>query len=312
MYNDERKRMYLEEKGELIDTPLNILTTRFNQVQEMEENLGKDVADFTGYELMEFYKRRNFTALDTLIVTDSLMSDYTDWCISKNLVKDGQNHHIELTNDILGMCLNKVKGQKRYLNREQLVSYLEKGNNGKMLNNPVDQFVMLALFEGIKGNDFEDLYSLKMADFNGNVVSLESGRKFTVSDRLIEYARKANDLYEYYPLTIADNMLVRPLRGDGIVKEYCNTSEDADAFRKGRRIYTKVKLILSWLDLDMEISANTLYESGRLQFIRERSAELNMTPKEYLAKTETDSEYTSRYKKLNRSVYWRKYSEYLE
>lgn len=311
MYNEERKLRYLEEKAKTVDTPQDILITRFKQVEEMEEKLQKDVSDFTAYELMEFYKRRNFAALDTVIVTDSLMSDYTDWCISQNLVKDGQNHHVELTQSILKQCINSVKQSKKIVSREQLMGYIESGNNGHFLENPVDKFVLLALFEGIKGNDLSDLTNLKLSDIDGNEVHLKSGRVFKISNQLVKYANLASNEYEYTTLSLTRPKPM-PLIGDEIVKRYCNTTEEVDEFRKGRRVYTKIKNILNWLDLDKEISANTIYESGRIDFIVRRSKECGITPFEYLLEIEKDPEYMARYKFVQRKSYYNKYRDYLE
>lgn len=311
MYNEERKLRYIEEKAKNIDTPQDIILRRFRQAEEMEISLQKDVADFTAYELMDFYKRRNFAALDTLIVTDSLLADYTDWCIAQSLVKDGQNHHVELTAEILKQCVNNVKQSRKILTREQLMGIIEHGNNGHFLTNAVDKFVLLALFEGIKGNDLSDLTTLKLSDFNGNIVHLKSGREFEVSNDLVKYATLASSTYEYETLSLTKPKPM-PLDGEEVIKRYCNSAEEVDDFRRGRRVYTKIKKILNWLDLDKEISANTIYESGRIHFIKERAKELNESIYDYLTTCLTDKEYLKRYQKIARPTYYKKYGDYLE
>ena len=65
------------------------------------------------------------------------------------------------------------------------------------LLNPSDAFIMLALFEGIKGKDFCEIVKLKMSDFNENEVTLCTGRKVIVSNKLLALAEESNST-DYY------------------------------------------------------------------------------------------------------------------
>ena len=162
IYNKELKARYIQEKNENATLPSNYLECQFNKVGKFENELNKDVHDFTIYEIIEYYKTLNVSSLEVLAVLNSHLSLYTQWCLQQSIVVDNQNHFLEISLDQLKGCLNKVLIDKKIVNRQQVVEYCES------IPNPKDQVVILGLFEGIKGKDFADFVNLRPEDVSEN------------------------------------------------------------------------------------------------------------------------------------------------
>jgi len=307
MYNAELKLRYIEEKEATTCTPRNYLTRQFNKTQATEERLEKDLCCFTTYETIDFYKALNISTVESLTVLNSHFVLYTDWCLKQNLIPDCQNHFAELTIDTLMNCINKVALQKSIVSKDQLYRWAAE------LMNPSDAFIIVALFEGIKGENFNELVNLRISDFDGNKVKLCTGRELIVSDKLIELA-KASDITEvYYAYGSATFRKYKFIPEDLIIKNYPNCQNDSEGYHKGRRIYKRLMRIFDYFEVSNWMKANSLTESGKIDYINTRSKELGITGKEFMY-SEYYKEISERFDCdffLQRSSFYKKYGEYL-
>ena len=185
MYNDELKTRYIETlENEAIRA---LLTKEFESCGDTEENLGKDIKDFNRTEILDYYTSLNTYSLDSIMVRNYRFEHYADWCIA-NMLKEGKNEFADITPEILMGCLNKDVVNSLVLTREQVLEVIDNLPYG-------EAFLILALFEGICGKDYEEFHDLKLTDFNvkGNeiIVKLCTGRKLTVTKELYDYAVKA-------------------------------------------------------------------------------------------------------------------------
>ena len=85
LHNEEIKLRYISERNKEVIISSNYLECQFNKTSKMEEELCKDVSNFTVYEITEYYKMLNASSFDTLFVMNSQFSMYTQWCLQKNL-----------------------------------------------------------------------------------------------------------------------------------------------------------------------------------------------------------------------------------
>lgn len=307
MYNAEIKKRYIEEKERTTSLPEGFLERLFLKTKEFEERLNKDISSFTVYEIVDFYKTINISTLESLININSNLSLYVQWSLVENLVPDCQNHFVELNNEDLIKCINLVGLGKAVVGKEKLYYWL-----GQM-DNPSDAFVMLCLFEGIKGKAFCEIANLRMSDFSGNKVRLCTGREITVSDRLVELAKETNETYTYYS---AANSKEYQLEDEGfIIKMYKNCKSDVSEFQRGRRIYKKLFRSFTSKDVKEFMKPNSLTISGMIDFINSRSQELGITGEEYLFSKENyvlevNEKYCYDMKRL-RTSFVTKYGEYL-
>lgn len=305
MFNEKLKNIYIKEKSKSVTLPSNYLECQFNKVEKMEEESNKDVCNFTAYEIIEYYKTLNIAALESLAVMNSHFSMYTQWCLQNNIVKDNQNHFLEIDLEQIKKCLNKTIFTKKIVSRSQVIAWCDQ------LPNPKDQLVILGLFEGIKGKDFSDFVNLKPKDINGNIVKLFDGREITISNKLLGYIKDSIRETTYYSSTGGQTKTM-PLVDKGyVIKSYPNTKEGTSDFIKGRIIYNSIARSLSYVGVLSYMSANSIFESGKIHMIKNRSSELGITPKEYIY-SEHIKEVEDKYNcKIVKSVFLIKYKDYL-
>ena len=306
LYNKELKFEYIKEKNQEAVLPSNYLENQFFKVSEMEKELDKDVSNFTVYEIIEYFKLLNLTSLESLKVMTSEFSMYTQWCLQKSLVTDNQNHFLEMSNDILMGCINKAVLSMKIISRETILSWVNQ------LPNPKDQFVLLGLFEGLKGKDFCELAKLKPEDIDDNIAHLCTGRDIEISDKLIEIIDDCIKEDQYYSIT-GNGTKVTKLADNGyIIKDYPNARMDVSEFQIGRKIYNGVTRTLNYFDVLKYMSANSIAEAGKIHMIKERASELNISNKDYIYSdyiSEVEKKFNS---KIVRSLFWKKYEDYLD
>ena len=283
MYNQERKERYIAYVKNDLGTVMSpkYLETKFNNTAPYELSYGKDLCDFTAYEITEMYNRIGMRSLNTYIVLNSLLALYTDWCMKEGLVKDQINHYrTEINADVLAGCINKGLVKKQILSRKDVLSYCED------LENPVDQFTLLAIFEGIMGESFQDIVNLKMSDIsreNGMYIAhVISGKDLPMSSQLHSYADLSNETFEYHPMQIEGkrHKLVNLVENGRIIKG--NSLQRLEGKEIDvKRLYQRMKKVFAFLDLPY-MRLNMLYISGQIHHINERAKEMGMSGRDYL------------------------------
>ena len=305
MYNETIKTRYIQEKESTTNMPNGYLTRMFNRAESFESKLDKDISNFTVYEIEDFYKTLNFKSVGYLTVLHSHLSLYTQWCLQQNLVLDFQNHFAEIPSYTLISYINMLALKKSIITRKMLYELMDD------IINPSDAFIMLALFEGIEGENYCELVNLKMSDFNGNKVKLCTGRELTVSSKLVTLAEKSNEEKLYYSLTKKREFPF--LDEDLIIKNYPNCKLD-DPFNKGRRIYNRVKRNFNEIGIDKFMRPKSLVDSGKINYINTRSKKLGITAKEFIYTPEYAEEVRYRFgydlQRLRKS-FVEKYGDYL-
>ena len=304
-YNSELKIQYIKEKSNEVIVPNNYLECQFNKTSKMEEKLNKDLSNFTVYEIVEYYKMLNISSFDTLFVMNSQFSMYTQWCLQKSLVKDNQNHFLEMTLEHLKDCLNKALVNMKIVTKETVLNWVDQ------LPNPKDQFVLLGLFEGLKGKDFCELSKLRPEDIKGNTAILYTGRDIELSNRLLKIISDCVVEDKYYSIT-GNGTKVMPLVDKGfVIKDYPNARGDVSDFQLGRKIYNSITRILNYFDVLNFMTANSIAESGKLHMIKERAKELGMSCKDYIYSNYIEEVEKKFNNKIVRSIFWLKYEDYL-
>lgn len=261
MYNKDVKLRYLNEKQK-VSLPSKYLELQFEHISIYEELLNKDASQFTSSEIISYYKLRAFTNVDSVMTLNSQLSLYTQWCISQTLVKDNQNHYLEITSELARTLLNNTLIDSRILTRQQLSEGLNK------LVNPIDKFIILALFEGIRGEKYQDITLANINQIKGNTIKLISGRTVNISNELKNYAMEANDTYVYYTLR-GDRELA--LHGDNIFKHKDSSrSNDLDTMAQAikRKIINICRDALN-VDDNITIRGNDIILSGKIHYMKE-------------------------------------------
>lgn len=303
-YNEELKKRYIKEKEKSLVISSNYIDVQFRKSSETEYELDKDLCNWTTYEIIEFYKVINTTSFELLLCLNGIYAQYTQFCLENSLVKDNQNHYLECTKEILAGCVNKAVLNKKIVDRDTVLKWVNELPNAK------DQFILLSLFEYGKSKDFVDIVNAKPEDVTGNTLEL-SNRNVKISNKLKNIIDKCIEEDTYYSIS-GKGTKVMPLIDYGyIVKSYPNQNISLSSFQKGRNIYISCQRIFSYLGVGEWMSPNSIVESGKLYMIKERARDLGISPIQYVYSEhikEVEAQYGC---SITRSVYIKKYNEYL-
>jgi hypothetical protein len=305
-YNKELKDRYIQEKEEFLSVTSNYIDVQFRKAADTEYELDKDISNWTTYEILEYYKLQNLTSFESLMCLNSIFSQYTQFCLENNLVRDNQNHYLECNKDLLFGCINKAVLDMKMVDRETVLKWVDE------IPNPKDQFILLSLFEYGKSKDFRDIVSVKHTDLDEESNTLKlSDRTVTISDKLINIIRDCQTEDVYYSIS-GKGVKKMPLVDYGyIVKSYPNQNMDLSDFQKGRNIYIACQRMFDYLGVGKWMSPNSLSEAGKLYMIKERAKEKNISPLQYVYSdmvSEVEKQFGC---SVVRSVYSKKYNEYL-
>lgn len=128
----------------------------------MEEIRDKDCCNFTYEEIERLLFSFRSVSVQRLSVILSLLSTYTDFCISRRFSIDNQNHYREIQRPNLAKYVDKRKAEYVYLTEDDVMEICN------VLESYRDKYAVLALFNGIIGENFEDLIELDAEDLLGN------------------------------------------------------------------------------------------------------------------------------------------------
>jgi len=309
LYNDEIKQRYIEKKESETIISEGSLQNLFNKTMEFEERLGKDVSCFTYYEIEEMYKTWNSSSFNTLQVQHSNLTMYTDWCINNSLVVDFQNHFREFNKNTLTNCLNLVIFNSRIFSREQVLEWC----SDVYTKNPSDAFILLALFEGIRGDKYSDIANLKMSDFNADELTVRlpyNKKKVKISQQLYNYAKKADETLFYRSLL--SNAELPLLDDDLIIKNKYNAIMGADEKNRNRRVEKRVKQMAEYFGLDNILTTKALIESGVLCYVIQKCKETGLEAYECIKKygEEIENQFDYKIIRTNRK-FCDRFKEYL-
>lgn len=300
-YNHEQKERYFNERETSYQKIRLIMRTFFNITKEYEEKLDKDCSNFTSTEILNMYSSCSTRSWEQLLNFNSQLKIYTAWCIKENLVCDNQNHYEEIDKNDMYQCLNLGLKDKMILTRKEL----EKGI--MQMPNVSDQFLALAIFEGLGGPGYKDFYHLELSQFKNNIVKLD-GRELEVSTMLIERAKESAEEYQKYNM---DGPMRTGYRLDdtSVIKDSSNAFSDS-LYKNTRRIQRRLVALED--TYGKAYGYVGLRNSGRIDMIKrlmkeDNSKDIRETYERHKAEIE------NRYGKLQRIFRWiEEYKQFFE
>lgn len=305
MYNNEVKKRYIEEKESKDILAPGFLAKTFAKTKDFEEEFGKDVYDWTKDEVLKYYKYLNTPSQYTLNTLTATLKVYTQWCVQNGIAT--QNHYVEITTDEILSCVNEEIAGEGILTRDELLKITED------LPNWSDRFIMLALFENVRGIDFVEISNARVDAINGNKIRLCTGREIEISDELRIAAVESAKAEDYYPLTEKQGrVLTFAHNPDLIIKEFpqANTSNE---HVRGRRIYERLVRALGYLGVGKKISTTSLVESGRIWYIKNELKRYDISFEDYMISPALRNKMEDRYGKIpNKTAYMKRYGKYIE
>lgn len=311
MYNETDKQAYIEFKNSNSKLPQNYLLRLFNRTAEYEERYSKDICNFTVDEIIDMYKSMNFFQVETITNVNSQLSGYAQWCLENLLVNDSQNHFSEFRFSQLKGYVVPNHVVNGIVSREELLSRLHS------LRNNSDKFIMLCLFEGLRGVDFGEIRQLKLEDFNGNIVHVKGERlvgygdhdRFVnVSDELVYYAKLTASEDEYIAYGIGKTL---EMIDEGFL---IRRSVRAHHLGTQGNMYRKVdKILLDFNQGNDSINVTSIRNSGKIHFVKTYCKKIGITPKEFLFNAEYRKLIDEQYNDVMKAApFYEKFKEILE
>lgn len=300
MYNEERKLQFLKEKSENSVLSNNILSV-FYVMEQREKEYGRDVCEWTSEEILSFFKWYSSRSIQTLVQLQNALKIYTDWCLMNGLVKDNQNHFTEIKSSALCECVDINAMDEFIFTRDDFISMINE------LPNMTDQFIMLALFEGVPTLQ---LQYVKLDDLDGEVLTLHNGEKRTVSHKLSNIMHLADEEEDYISMSSGKRKY-----------PYINGKELARPFISYKGVQNKfivsiggrIRQCAKYIGLSSGITIKSIIESGRIDFIKKYSKEHNIDPIEMINEKHYRIIHEEIFGKIqNFQVYKKMYTRYFE
>lgn len=282
MYNSEQKQNYLRYKAYETDHT-NTIECRFEEIASYEEELQKDLCDFTHRDIEAYYIRVNHKNVAILANMNSAYKGYTHWCITNGLTLGNVNYYEDFSTEVLNKYVNSLLKEASYISREELLIEISR------LPNPRDQFALLAIFEYGKSKNLMDVGLANIYGLDGNRFTLPSGRTVDISNKLREIIIEANAAQKYFA-----NKDERVLFEDGTLIKATRQSAYTDAKNVGVKVSKIIKRALGIMGYEGILSVHALSEAGKLHMIKTLMKKYDMSMKELLEsehKKEIEAQY---------------------
>lgn len=267
MFNPKEKQQFIDYKNSQAILPNDYLNRLFTDTQQMEYDLQLDVSDWDESIIIEYYKKKKTPSTHYLTVMNGRLAEYTDY-INRISKDNKQNKYNNITTDILRTCIDEEKAKKRYLKRNDFYLSLN------LLDNAVDKFVLTALFEGIKGKGFEQIWRLRLEDISKEEASLHMGRRIDLMDsKLYYYAHESAETDIYYTYGKTDAAIRMIGYSNQIIKmtnkkQHLEVNDDPIMIkRQDKNIFRKFERAaneIGWA----EVKPRTLLLSGQIEYTK--------------------------------------------
>lgn len=300
MYNEDRKQRFYQYK---LNTVQNLMPieVKIKRAAQFENIYKKDLCDFTFDEISEMYKLMSFKSIEALNVMNSVLNQYTNWCLSEHLVQNGQNIYDTFSSSSLTNLLNKRVIENQIVSRDELLEWT------KRFRNPRDQFVFLSLFEFGKSKNFENIIYARLEDIDesNKTIKLYSNNHIVkISDQLIAYAKASNVVEEvtfpYKKIKLVD---------DGTIIKRSDRTVDTP-YNLGRAVYNNIVKLLK--EMGASTTADKIAASGQIHMINEEAARRGISGEKLLSDNSFLKALSYQYSiKFIRSNFMKKYGDYL-
>lgn len=299
MYNFDIKEQFMME-SESRNLSIRIyMTNIFNKAEKFEEMYGCDLYDFHMDNIIEFYKSFCTSSVTSLRTLNSQLDIYARWAMERNLIKDHQNHYAEIGVDTLAnSCINKSLATAKTITREELIHIL----NGDAVHNVADKVLLLGIFEGVSGFQYDDIINLKAEDLyysseDKKYYAKLEHRLLEVSDRFYNMAIESANTYEYRDVKTGDicQKMHYAEEDKRCIKMLSNAGNAKSENKDARRMYFKLLRIREVTGC-AAIDQTALKESGRREMIMKYCLEDKCDPETAIKKHLKDIEY--RYGKI--------------
>lgn len=293
-YNKELKERFISQiKDNQVVLPYSdYYEINFSSTKMKEEELQKDLYEWNHEEVIDYYKTRNYKSSNTLSELNGLYARYYDFCL-----REGYTSNIE--NVFKTITLEEIRKSSRghyLIHRDEILKLCK----DQSIENVVDSFLLLAIYEGIRGKGYKEFAHLTMDDFIQNegkwYVRIYDGKKGDESKmRMIPVS---NDLYHLAKQSAEEQFFYfsgrrkKFSKSEDVVKlldEFAERREKNGTpyeYTLNRFIMRRIVFVLDHVSLDditcgEYLSATDIRKSGMMQYLSDCIARDNVDYKTY-------------------------------
>ena len=288
-YNEEKKLEFLQE----ITAKESGLGKRlFRTSAPLEEQYKKDLSTFSVNDVMAVYRLCNFRSLGTARGVHRIFKKYSHY-----VIKEINPAYLTITDSMLESIMNKAAVSGTLVTSEDLDEWEHQLRYYKIWN-PVDMFIVRAVFEGINGNDMQDLERLTLNNFyyekGKHYVQFfdEYPKRIEVTEKLRRLAEEANAATCYYVLRKdtgyrKGTIIPYEVSGDTIIKELEKTNMSRSNF--ANRVSKRFMRLRKILDVE-HLSLKNIEMGGIVEKIKAKADENGIDIIDYISMREHTSE----------------------
>lgn len=301
MYNKDRKKQFLETLKDKAETG------RANRVfvasEEPEILTGKDLCEFDREELLDLIEQMEIVQLTTAQGCYTVIRKYMKWCMDAFLIP---------ATDLVQISVNEM--QKRLTALPEIITYEELQKNERRLINICDRLILEAIYLGIKGKDYCELFSMSEKDIDRKRKTLRlcTGREIKVTSNFIDLCESSAECYEYELVSGQKQKLV----GNLPIKRNAQADKASGKTRNADIIASRLKRFKKLPGYKDNLSTTMLFDSGFVNACKSAMKENEVDDFEYFMKTEKGKEIYSQYGlPQTQTAKWnkmRKYKGYFE
>jgi hypothetical protein len=251
---------------DLMDSTRKTYLYILNKASRMEEQLNKDICDFTDKESEQLLLSFSRKSIQVVFVVVSCFRSYVTYCISHGFRKyiQGESNWWNTINSQvhLNQYVDKIALNNRYVDLDTLREFQA------TLVNAQDIAVLELLFIGVKGKEASELLNLKAIDVQEDKIILPN-RVIKISQETYTILKDAID-EEYYELANGEGVVNKRythgilqktpfiLRPIGSKKQYLTKCA----------LYGRMERYRTFLD-NPYMNMNSLWQSGMLHLLKE-------------------------------------------
>lgn len=269
MFNSVVKEQFIANRCENIKSSPDYLKNIFYHTENYEVNKNKDIAEFSKNEILDYYRSKKSASIYILQTLNSNLRIYHNW-YQNNIKNDIDESYSLIKADDLRECVDKSKLNNRIVSRKTILEWCVE------LPNAREKVIILALFEGIKGKNYEELTRITIDDLyrdgNNFKIHLCTGRDISISHELYNYMLEANhEKYNYSISGTTDKQT--PFYDIGYVIKYNHNANLTanDSFKMGRSIQRCLNRALDYLGVLDVMDSKAIVESGKIEMIKQIS-----------------------------------------
>lgn len=326
LYNNEIKQRYIRERMDyaINEAHIDPKTSHINRYDgsiftkscAKEINLNRDVCNFSKTEILQMYESWGRPSIAYYQNINSLFKHYTFWAIKEKISQDDFNHFDEIKLEDLTKIVNRKGVGESRITREQLDYWVDHWTEEfDKPNNKCDLAIVYLIFEGIRGNHFEDLLELTYddVDYKKNIIKLKNGNKVKVSSKCIKILMEASQDESYYmssgkEFPFLDNKIVRSYRKDQL------EDNERTITTKVNTLKVRITKFLNNAGLEKKhVKLNNIFFWGQVDYVVDLLEKKDIKDVEHYMQKDVQEDVKARFRieNFNSRVFYERYKEYL-